>query len=271
MPAVDRAVLRLGTYELVHRARPAAGAWSSTRRSSWPSGSPPTTRPGSSTACCPRSPPRSGPWRLEPRDPVGSAPAPDGRRRCAGRRDAGRWRPATRGGADARGDAGRPRGGVADIRRRGRRDGCRADGRTARPAASRALDRAAGGRAGEPRGAGRSTWWSAPADDDESCSARSACATSTAVRRRGRDRLVDPAAAPRTGPGHRGGRRAVGRGPRARRWACDQVWARIAPGNAASPRVAAGRLPALGEAGGSATWARSGRCDDRCWARRRRC
>ena len=84
------------------------------------------------------------------------------------------------------------------------------------------------------------------------CSARSACATSTAVRRRGELSWWIAGRAPGPGPG-RGG------GPAARRtWALSpggglvQVWARIDPGERA-PRPAWPRRPgssALGEAGG---------------------
>ena len=54
-------------------ARPARRRWSSTRPSSWPAGSAPTTRPASSTACCRPSPRRS--VRRRPRSPP-TRPAP---------------------------------------------------------------------------------------------------------------------------------------------------------------------------------------------------
>ena len=55
MPAIDLTVLRIATFEL--RTRLMSRSWScSTRPSSSPSGSPPTTRAASSTACWPRSP-----------------------------------------------------------------------------------------------------------------------------------------------------------------------------------------------------------------------
>ena len=47
MPAIDRAVLRIGVFELVHRPDVPDRARSSPRRSSWPRRSAPTTRGGS--------------------------------------------------------------------------------------------------------------------------------------------------------------------------------------------------------------------------------
>ena len=53
MPDVDRAVLRLGVYELLWRDDVPPTPSRSTRRSSWPSRCRPTSRRASSTACWP--------------------------------------------------------------------------------------------------------------------------------------------------------------------------------------------------------------------------
>ena len=52
MPVIDRTLLRMATFEL-SAAPTSPPGWSSPRRSSWPSGTPPTSRAVSSTACWP--------------------------------------------------------------------------------------------------------------------------------------------------------------------------------------------------------------------------
>ena len=59
MPVLDLNVMRLGGVRAAAPAATCPPPWCSTRRSSWPSGSPPTTRDDSSTVCWRRSPPMS--------------------------------------------------------------------------------------------------------------------------------------------------------------------------------------------------------------------
>ncbi len=87
MPAVDRAVLRLGTWELLFN-RTCRTQWRSTRRSSWPAPCRRTTRRDSSTVCsdaCWRSRhPEPGRRRRGPGGWLSeSSPADPGTARCS--------------------------------------------------------------------------------------------------------------------------------------------------------------------------------------------